>query len=56
MYVAEDYMAGDSVAGDEVRCIAGALGRRIAVDGRHGTDVGNKKPEENAMEQGQERR
>ena len=55
MYVAEDYMAGDSVAGDEVRCIAGALGRRIAVDGRHGTDEGNKKSEGNAMEIGQER-
>jgi len=38
VYVAEDYVAGDSVAGDEVGSIAGALGRRIAVDGRHGTD------------------
>jgi len=53
VYVAEDYMAGDSVAGDEVGFITGALGRRMAVDGRHGTDEGNMKPEGNAMEQGQ---
>lgn len=55
MYVAEDYMAGNSVAGDEVVSIAGALGKRIAVGGRHGTYEEIMKLEGNAMEQGQER-
>lgn len=36
MHMAEHNVSGDPIARDKVRFIAGALGGRIGVDGRHG--------------------